>query len=148
MTGRIMVGMMIVVPSLFRKQSRFPRTLGIWAHKVQRLTRELCVTFESNSVSSSCEGWTVSCRSHWLRVCRMVRYITSFSLSLSLSLSCGLRQPATITMYGSEINDSIFCKAHTQNAQERGYVLRERLLLLLTTTACPCEKKACSQCCW
>ena len=36
--------------------NHIPRTLGIWTHRAQRLTRELCVTFESNSVSSSCAG--------------------------------------------------------------------------------------------
>ena len=64
----------------------------------------------------------------------MVRYIAS-------SLPHTLRQPATITMYGSEINGSIFSKAYTQNAQESESVLRERMVLLLTTTVCPREKK-------
>ena len=125
---------------LFRDQSRFPRTLGIWTHRVQRLIRKFWVIFESNRVPSSYAG---------------LDSVVSVSLVVSLSngtisnllLSCALRIIQIINMYSSEINGSIFRKGHTQNAQESESVLRERMLFLLTTTACPREKSR-SQCCW
>ena len=134
----------VVVPSVVSRSITFSKdTRHLGTHMAQRLTRELCVIFESCRVSSSCAGQDSVMSVSLLWVCRMVRYLTTPTSphpSLSLSLSRGLEQPAIITMYGSEVCSTIFGKAHTQNAQESESVLRERMVLLLTTTACPCEK--------
>ena len=119
----------------FSKDTRHLGTQGSKTYK-----RALCYLREQY-------GAFIMCRTGQCRVSLFTVSLsngTIFNPPLSLVDS---ESPAIITMYGSEINGSIFGKGHTQNAQERGYALRERLLFLLTTTACPNEK-ACSQCCW